>query len=710
MNDGGIDPLVFQDRTVAGALGVEVPPTPDEIATFMAGQPLQFDPGSDWGYCNFGYLLLGMLAEQATGRDFVELVLDDVFRRVGVGRARIGQTLEADLAPGQVAPEGVFEGDPHGLTAENLFAAGSQVMAAPDLARVLSVLFDDDDAGGLLSRETRSHMLELPFPASQALGYGRGWIQEGLFNLLGHTMGWLTDPGDGEQLYGHTGGGPGEQGVAVWHSSGLTFVWLSNKDPMVEDLDDLPAVGTWPTHDLWASVGIGEGPIGSAPTEVWIPVVAHGPGAQGSEWRSDVGLLNRSPLPNRVRLRAYPAGSAPDLELDLAAGGYAALSDVLGSLGVTGSAPLRVFSWEPLSVASRTYSTSPDGTFGQQLAASPATQGLDSGDSAVLMQLAEDAAARSNIGLLNPDRRAAEVEVVLYDGRGTQLQAFTESVPPGQTVQLNRPFLTRAGRTDLASGYAVVRVRSGRGVVAYASVVDNASNDPTTIPMQGTTGAPHQWVAAAAHAAGAHDSLWRTDLGLLNLSGAAATVSVFFHGDDGGSATRTLVLDSGAQEVTQDVVGELGAAGGGSLEVLSDRPLLVCSRTYSSGSDGTFGQSLDGADPGDAARGGEVLWLPLLRQDGAFRTNLGLLNSGEAAAALRLRLFDADGNLLHDRQLTLAAGERSQLNQPFSTLAGRDDVAAGYASLEVVSGAGVVAYASVVDNSSNDPTTVPAMR
>ena len=40
------------------------------------------------------------------------------------------------------------------------------------------------------------------------------------------------------------------------------------------------------------------------------------------------------------------------------------------------------------------------------------------------------------------------------------------------------------GRNDIDRGYASVTVETGGGIVAFASVVDNATNDPTTVPMR----------------------------------------------------------------------------------------------------------------------------------------------------------------------------------------------------------------------------------
>jgi hypothetical protein len=240
-------------------------------------------------------------------------------------------------------------------------------------------------------------------------------------------------------------------------------------------------------------------------------------------------------------------------------------------------------------------------------------------------------------------------------------------------------------------------------------VVDNRSNDPTTIPMKVGTGSIDQWVAAAAHTLGENDSRWRTDLCLLNRSGATATTEIRYRGDDGTAETTVVVLDNGTQRLLADVVSQLGAEGGGSLQVFSDQPVLVSSRTYNAGDDGTFGQFLDGHSATVSARAGQTVWLPQLQQNERFRTNLGLVNSGDIEASVRIALFDGGGNRLATRNRTLAPYERLQFQGPFSRLAGRDDLDAAYVSVTVEAGEGVIAYASVIDNATNDPTTVPMM-
>jgi hypothetical protein len=147
--------------------------------------------------------------------------------------------------------------------------------------------------------------------------------------------------------------------------------------------------------------------------------------------------------------------------------------------------------------------------------------------------------------------------------------------------------------------------------------------------------------------------------------------------------------------------------GGGSLQVFSDQPVLVSSRTYNVSDEGTFGQFLDGTSQDRSASTGQTVWLPQLQQNDSFRTNIGLVNSGDLEAAVRVKLFDGQGAQLASRRRVLAPYERVQFQEPFSRIADRDDLDAAYASVTVEAGDGIIAYASVIDNATNDPTTVP---
>jgi hypothetical protein len=481
----------------------------------------------------------------------------------------------------------------------------------------------------------------------------------------------------------------------------------TRKDMANLELED-PTV--LPEHDLFQTVGIGDGRLGAALAESWIPVVANGSGAGGSVWRSDIGLLNRSTIANKVLLRIEMPGLAVDREIELAPGEHRVIDDVVSELGLSGSGSLRIFSFEPLTIASRTYNVSTEGTFGQYLGGVTGPGGLINGDTAVLMQLREDDAARSNIGILNAGRREARVRVVLYDGSGSEVERVNRIVDPRQIKQLNRPFEAIGGRTDIEAGYAVVTVLDGEEVVVYGSVVDAGTNDPTTIPMKVGGGATELYVAAAARGEGAEGSVWRTDLGLLNLGDMATEASVVFHPSSGPDLAMSLSLASGEHRVLDDVVGLLGGEGSGSLEITGGTPILVSSRTYNQSDEGTFGQYIDGIDEAGTVGADTRVWLPQLQQNADFRTNIGLHNTGDSQARIKVHLHDADGSLLSTTQRNIAAGGRLQLQEPFDRIAGRTDIESGYAVVEILSGSGITAYASVIDNRTNDPTTLAMAR
>jgi CubicO group peptidase (beta-lactamase class C family) len=689
------DPMDY-DATIASRLGVELPITKYDIAHFMTGEPLQHEPGTRSVYCNYGYSLLGLLIERVTGRDYTEWVRENVFAPIGVSRPRRGHSVRDELAPTEAGYRSTW-GDPYGYDIENADAPGGWVMSAPDYVRFLSSLFDPEESV-LLGRESIENMLT---PWVEGHGYARGWEV-------------MRDAETGLERYSHGGGLPGTLTQGVWLSVGLAGVLLLSSDTsgpyQGPDFDDaLANIMLWPDHDLFATVGIDHRAPGMVPAESWVAAVAHADGAEGSVWRTDVGLLNRASLTSRVRLRLSCETDVDDLELDLAPGELRTVEDVVSTMGAAGTGALRVFASEPVMVSSRTFSIGEDGTFGQYFGGVATPDGLRTGESAVLMQLREDATGRSNIGLLNGGRRAARVSVDLYDGSGYQIGTRTRKVPAGGRVQIDRPLRLFGRKSPISQGYAVVTVLDGVEVVAYGSVVDNATNDPTTIPMK-TAAATDQWVAAAAHVSGEFGSEWRTDLGLLNLSGGGVVVEIFLRTDAGETVTDEVSLMDGEQRVLEDVARQLGVEGTGSIRVTSDGPILVTSRTHSIGGGGTYGQFLDGYRTLDTAGNGDRVWLTQLQQNELFRSNIGVMNTGPEEARVLITMFDHDGTELTSRRRTIAQGGRLQLQEPLLRLAGRDDLTAAYASIEVEQGDGIIAYGSVIDNRTNDPTTIPMHR
>ena len=456
--------------------------------------------------------------------------------------------------------------------------------------------------------------------------------------------------------------------------------------------------------------------------QYWVPVASRGPGAKGSVWRSDLAVANGADAAAEVTLRLVSGSKTYTSSLPLAAATETMVADVAGRLAFNGNGAIEVLSNRPLRLASRTYNAVAasaecyaGGTFGQNYDPATAEVGLRAGESAWLPQLVETPAYRTNLILTNAGRRPAGATVALYSGAGALLKSFQLTVPAGEMRLESQPFLRRAGQGNLTRAFARVWVDSGYGVLASASVIDNLTNDPTTIAMvpAGLESAA-TWVPVASRASGAKGSLWRTDLGLLNPSTLAAGITLRFR-SGGKVVVNTETVAANSQSILTDVVGKLPASGTGSLEVTGDRGVVVTSRTYNliAGTAacfplGTLGQSYPAVEPYAGLAAGETAWLVGLVETPAFRTNITLTNTGPSPATATVTLFGGTGASLGGYTVTLAAGELKQSNQPFAAIGKQSNLTAGYARVAVTSGSGVVALASVIDNLTNDPTTVAA--
>lgn len=63
------DPM-FNSPKITQALSVPAPASTENIIRYMRGQPLQFAPGTQYAYSNFGYAVLGRIIERVTGMSY----------------------------------------------------------------------------------------------------------------------------------------------------------------------------------------------------------------------------------------------------------------------------------------------------------------------------------------------------------------------------------------------------------------------------------------------------------------------------------------------------------------------------------------------------------------------------------------------------------------------------------------------------------------
>jgi hypothetical protein len=240
--------------------------------------------------------------------------------------------------------------------------------------------------------------------------------------------------------------------------------------------------------------GGGGGGGGTAPgvTNGWIPVVIHGNGANGSVWVTDVTILNTGSGAATVTITVQTSSGPVTRTITLGPWGQRLIPDIINWLipGASVTAPVNITSTQPVVISTRVYnrfrstaSCLPNGTLGQSLGTWTLQTALANGQSAILPNLIQTQSYRTNIGFTNLSSSTAVVQVELFDSSGNRVAVTSLTLSPHQWIQANKPFVNWAGLSNVPGGTARVTVTSGSGVVAYASVIDNITNDPTTIRM-----------------------------------------------------------------------------------------------------------------------------------------------------------------------------------------------------------------------------------
>jgi len=157
--------------------------TTEEFVAFVARRPLDFTPGSRFGYSNSAYPLLGKIVEQVSGVPYERFARERIFTPAGMTETRLRDNtrLLPNRASGYVDQQGVLiNGEP--LRPAILAPNGGVVSTAADMARWLMAL----DAGTLVKPATLALMM-----APTRLGDGSlfpGGIAWFLGDVKGHRM------------------------------------------------------------------------------------------------------------------------------------------------------------------------------------------------------------------------------------------------------------------------------------------------------------------------------------------------------------------------------------------------------------------------------------------------------------------------------------------------------------------------------------------
>lgn len=258
-----IDP-VFLDVPVATYHASALPVSKDEIYRYMTlAQPLQFTPGAEEAYSNYGFMMLGEVLEAINGTSYEAVVKRDVFTPLGVVRPKIGGSTFAQIGTDEVRyhPRNpyIWRSVAHAVQPwvpgaygdwnhRNLDAAGGWVLATCDYAKVLAALSRGDDCP-ILGGPWLDHMWSAN--VASAPDTLRGWWRYP-----------VTSQGRTKYVRNHNGGVPGTAAMIALRDDGFGFCLFLNSDRGLGGVEigalSLIAdqVAQWPNHDLFPGVGI----------------------------------------------------------------------------------------------------------------------------------------------------------------------------------------------------------------------------------------------------------------------------------------------------------------------------------------------------------------------------------------------------------------------------------------------------------------------
>lgn len=482
---------------------------------------------------------------------------------------------------------------------------------------------------------------------------------------------------------------------------------------------------------------------GTSPTQnsLIIPAVAHAEGA-GTRFESDVRLANTSAQVMKYLLTFTPtrtdgttAGQQATIQVE--PGETAALNDVLKNFygfAAAGESVIGVLEIRPLATSStaveagkitfassRTYAVGPGGTYGQFIPAIPFSQFIGKAKDPLkpvalsLQQIAQSPAYRTNIGLVEGSGEPASVVLSVFGDRGQLLRELPMTLKAGEHMQLGS-FLAQNG-ISVENGRVEVAVTSSTGkVTAYASVLDNKTNDPMLVlPIDASQIASNRTILPGIADIDNGAARWRSDVRIFNASNAPATATLTFHkqGDAGAPMTTTKTIEARGVLSIDNALQSLYNVGnvGGSLVIstAASSKLVATARTYNDTGNGTYGQFIPGLTIADGVgMRDRALQILQVEESERFRTNLGLVELTGNAATVEISAHTPDSKVTPHLQVSLQPNEFLQLGSILSRL-GLGTIYNGRLSLRVMSGSGKVSgYASLIDNRTNDGTYIPA--
>jgi hypothetical protein len=238
-------------------------------------------------------------------------------------------------------------------------------------------------------------------------------------------------------------------------------------------------------RNLIAAAALAALPFTAHAATLVVPVAGTGPGANSSQWQSELTLHTAAPRPVTLTLRFHQGNTVlGPVQVELQPRETLSIADVVRTKFnvANGNGAIVIDATDrdarSLAVTSRTFNTSPDGEFGQDIPSVDINDALRAGDIAALSGPSDIATNRFNFGVYVTE--AASIEWQVVRANGNVAKTATVSYAAGSHVQYNNGVSTLIGAPAEDNDTVHARVLSGRGIF-YGSII-NATGDPTFVP------------------------------------------------------------------------------------------------------------------------------------------------------------------------------------------------------------------------------------
>lgn len=489
------------------------------------------------------------------------------------------------------------------------------------------------------------------------------------------------------------------------------------------------------------NVSVGEPPLPPPPPvqALSIPIIVHSKGANNTMWKTDVFLQNPSNQNQSLTLKLLKADSEnqtpPQSQINLSPFASLTIKDILDNPGFPefrgysiAGLLIEFSSTTPPFASARIYNDQGDaGTYGQFIPSIPvstSTRGTSGNIPAYLFGMVKNSKYRSNIGLANVSSLWNEIKITFIDSEGFSFGSpITKNLAPYNITQIN-DIASAAGLSGDVGAFTV-KVESNTKVdfIAWGSVVDNTTGDASFINDQ-IQSYSKALIMGVAHAKGAVNTNWRTDLNVYNPASSNLTLRLTYYryGYDGFTSSKRLdPIGPGGTMIIEDILSQfvgLSEDEAGFIiaypETNVDKNPIISARTYNDLAEkGTYGQFVSGLDfEKGGILSGKKLYFSGISINENFRANLGILNGEkENANTVTVSLYSKEGDFVSSFQEYLQYPLTAiQINYNF--LSSKFGIPSFDDYTIIVEGSGnTFAYISQVDNKTSDPIFIlPSLR